>query len=349
MEEQLKLFKGELMEELVRNYFLNAGYFVVRGARMKFESNDLTDIDLFLYGRSSSILRERINVDIKNKKTPQAFERIVWANGIMKILGFDACIVATTDNRNVVHAFAQKHATTVLDGTFLQKLRVKEAGNERLSEDALMLELIHFKSYKNFNNKTWAQIYDSQKSRLLTELDFSGFHASAHTLNYFIDKTVADVQKRDVAIRMTYITISHLLIIMDFILKDIAFLELPDKANKLTDGLRFGNLGQDGFDRILKMAIQISGSSSAKQVKKSLEDIPVEILRDFFVKNENANNLFSWAKEFESNGYKKALIAPIELDPALRGVLSVFLDYIGLERKKYFEAAIISSRMEHPD
>src|ERR1700730_5445349 len=106
MENQQPLFKGELMEELVRNYFMSLGYFTVRGIKFRYQNNDVTDIDLFLYGRNSTLTRQRINVDIKNKKTPQAFERIVWANGLMKILNFDSCIVATTDGRPVLHSFA---------------------------------------------------------------------------------------------------------------------------------------------------------------------------------------------------------------------------------------------------
>ena len=66
---QTTLFKGEMMEELLRNYFLNLGYFVVRGIKYRYNENDITDVDLFLYGRISSLSREKINVDVKNKKT----------------------------------------------------------------------------------------------------------------------------------------------------------------------------------------------------------------------------------------------------------------------------------------
>ena len=115
METQQTLFKGELMEELLRYYFLEMGYFVARGVKFQYQNMDVTDIDLFLYGRPSSLTRERINVDIKNKKTPQAFERIVWANGLMRILNLDSCIVATTDSKPIITSFAQSMHTMVLD------------------------------------------------------------------------------------------------------------------------------------------------------------------------------------------------------------------------------------------
>ncbi|WP_206206140.1 hypothetical protein, partial [Pseudomonas viridiflava] len=69
-----QLLKGPAAEEAIRNYFLSIGYFVVRGCAFKYNQFDVTDIDLFLYGKSSAFSRERLNADIKNKKTPQALE-----------------------------------------------------------------------------------------------------------------------------------------------------------------------------------------------------------------------------------------------------------------------------------
>jgi hypothetical protein len=336
MDNQQTLFKGELMEELLRNYFLSLGYYVVRGIKLKYENNDLTDVDLFLYGRSSSLTRQRINVDIKNKKTPQAFERIVWANGLMKILNFDSCIVATTDSRPVVQSFAHTHKTTILDGSFLQKLR-SNPSSERISEEDLLNELSKHKSYKSFGNKDWRLIYELSKSKLLTEQDFSGFNSSLINFQYFIDKALTDEQKREAAIRMSYIVLSHILIIIDFILKDIAFLEPQDREKKLSDGFKFGNLGKDGVDKIISMAVEISGSKSASGIMKSLENIPTNILKDFFVKNENAKNIFNWAKDFENLGFKKVLTYPDKLDAPLKAIISVMLDFFSIERKKYFE------------
>lgn len=178
METQQTLFKGELMEELLRYYFLEMGYFVARGVKFQYQNMDVTDIDLFLYGRPSSLTRERINVDIKNKKTPQAFERIVWANGLMRILNLDSCIVATTDSKPIITSFAQSMHTMVLDGKFLNKIKSITNENERISEEDLLNELSKYKSYKTYNNKSWKYIYEFSKSRLLTELDYSGFNSS---------------------------------------------------------------------------------------------------------------------------------------------------------------------------
>lgn len=336
MENQQMLSKGELMEELLRNYFLNSGYYVVRGIKYKYEGCDITDVDLYLYGRSSSLTRQRINVDIKNKKTPQAFERILWANGLMKLLNFNSCIVATTDQRPVIHTFGQLHNTIILDGSFLAKLR-SNTYPDRISEEELSSRLAKHKSYKTFDNRDWRFIYETSKSKLLTEQDYSGFNSALSNLIYFIEKVLTDEQKKEDATRMVYLVLSHMLIIIDFIVKDIAFLDTLDREKKLSDGFKFGNLGKDGVEKIISMAVQISGNKSANSFLKSLENIPTDILRDFFGKNENAKNLFNWAKEFEQLGYKKHILYPDQIEAPLKGVLSVMLDFARIERKKFFD------------
>jgi hypothetical protein len=131
--------------------------------------------------------------------------------------------------------------------------------------------------------------------------------------------------------------LSHMLIIIDFIVKDIAFLDTLDREKKLSDGFKFGNLGKDGVDKIISMAVQIAGNKSANSFLKSLESIPTEILKEFFSKNENTKNLFNWSKEFEQLGYKRQFINPDQIEAPLKGVISVMLDFAKIERKKFFD------------
>ncbi|WP_193784064.1 hypothetical protein [Yersinia enterocolitica] len=46
-----KLPKGYATEEMLRNYFIGMGYYVVRGCKFKYNKFDVTDVDLLLYGR----------------------------------------------------------------------------------------------------------------------------------------------------------------------------------------------------------------------------------------------------------------------------------------------------------
>ena len=114
--------KGPHMEEVLRSYFLDLGYFVVRGPQFRYQGFDITDVDLWLYMRPSPLTRERIIVDAKQRRTPQAIERIFWAKGLQLALGLEGCIVATTDKRAAVREFGRQNGVSVLDGTFFARL-----------------------------------------------------------------------------------------------------------------------------------------------------------------------------------------------------------------------------------
>ncbi|WP_025653119.1 MULTISPECIES: hypothetical protein [unclassified Psychrobacter] len=334
MENQPQLFKGELLEEKLRSYFLNNGYYVVRGAKYSYKGHDITDIDLLLYGRVSSLSRERTNVDIKNKKSPKAFERILWAKGLQQLLGFDNCVVATTDKKDVVGKFGKKHNTTILDGNFLNKLIVNE---ERISEEELTNFFDQFKSFREFKHQSWKSIYENSKSRLLNELDFSGYNSTLLTLKYFIEKCFDDL-KKETALRATYILLSHSFIILDYILKDIAFLEPSQRRAILKDGFMYGNLGQSGVNRTIEMAIKIAGSDqTVGQIKNSLDTGGTDILEEYFSKVEAIKNVFKWALAFEEKAFDKNLVKPQDLDSNLKGSLALMLDFFNINRTDFFK------------
>lgn len=335
MKKQAELFKGELMEEKLRLYFLNNGYYVARGIKYEFEGNEITDIDLFLYGRVSSLSRERTNVDIKNKKSPKAFERILWTKGLQQLLNFDNCVVATSDKKEVVRKYGHKHNTTILDGNFLQKLSYNNTA--RISEEDLLNLFNTIRSYKEFQNQTWKSIYEKSKSRLLNELDFSGYNSILINLGYFIKKCF-DIQKKDIALRAVYISLSHSFLILDYILKDIAFLEPEKRKSILSDGFKYGNLGQEGVNRTIEMAVQIANSKvSISQIKKTLDTSEMDILKEYYSKVETIKGIFKWAIAFEQKAFEKTLTKPNDLDIELKGSLALMLDFFKVKRKDFFE------------
>jgi len=332
----MELFKGELIEEKLRLYFLNSGYYVVRGIIYYFERNEITDIDLFLYGRVSIMRRERTNVDIKNKKSPKAFERILWAKGLQQLLGFDSCVVATSEKKESVKNYAMRHNTTLLDGNFLQKLNYDLAN--RLSEEEFLTSLSKIISYKEFNNQTWKTLYEASKSRLLDELDFSGYNKTVLFLRYFL-KNYFDPQKKEIALRAIYIFLSHSLLILDYLLKDIAFLEHEARKQVLGAGFKYGNLGEDGINRTIEMALKIANSKvGIGDIKKSLNAIEIDILKDYFSKNEIIKSVFKSAIAFEKHAFNRVLTPPNELEADLKSNIAVMLDYFKINRKQFFGA-----------
>ncbi|MFD2962501.1 MULTISPECIES: hypothetical protein [Olivibacter] len=334
MENNTELFKGELMEEKLRMYFLQNGYYVARGVKYTYENNEITDLDLFLYGRVSIMTRERTNVDLKNKKNPKAFERILWAKGLQNVLDFDNCVVGTMDRKESVKNFARLNAVTLLDGSFLQKLNYKL--DDRLSEEEFMNIAGQFSSLKEFSNANWKNLYERSKSKLLNELDYSGFNSTLLLIKYFINNFF-NIQKKETSIRLIYVIISHSLVILDYILKDIAFLEIETRREHLSNGFKYGNLGEAGITNTVEMAVKISGSKmTSEQIKNSLDKSNFNILSEYFAKAENIKNIFKFAILFEEIAFNRSVVAPDFLPLELKSIVAVFLDYFEINRKKFF-------------
>lgn len=329
------ILKGELMEEKLRQYFLDNGYYVARGVKYKYDDLDITDIDLFLYSKVSSLSRERINVDIKNKKTPKAFERIIWTKGLQNLLLFDNCVVATSEKRDSIRQYGKKHNVLILDGDFLQRLNYKV--ENRIPEDVFLKDLSQIKSLNVFKNQTWNNLYEDSKSRLLNELDFSGFNQSLITVKYFIEKCF-NPQKREQATRTLYATLSHSLIILDYVLRDIMFLELNLRKETLSDGFKFGNLGREGVNRTIDMAIKITNSKiPANIIKQSIDTNQTDILVDFFSKSDISKNIFKIAVDLESKALSNTFVTPDLLDSPVRSLMYLFLDFFSINRKSFYD------------
>ncbi|RFM37042.1 hypothetical protein [Chitinophaga silvisoli] len=324
------LFKGEQMEELLRLYFLDLGYYVIRGSKLRFHEVEVTDVDLWLYHRSNPISRERINVDIKNKVRPMAIERIIVAKGIMDILGFDRCIVATSDKRDEVIEFGEKRGVTVLNGNFLNK--IKSLTSQRLSEEKLN-SLLKDEFTKFTTN--WYLKNESAKSGILENLDFVGANSLLIDIKEILIQFHSTPLKREGLTRLLYLFVSYILITVDFILKDMAFIEASAKNKHLEDGFRYGITGKTKIKiRIEQMAT--ASNRSPQSIIGAVETLPVDILRDFFGKNDNAKNLFKLAKEFENYAYLNSLTKPLDLPPELKGVIGLLCDFSGIDRKMIF-------------
>ena len=68
--------KGHLTEELLRGYFIRAGLYAVRDIPLKVDGEDLTDVDIWLYERSTGSSRRRQIVDARSRTKPKAIERL---------------------------------------------------------------------------------------------------------------------------------------------------------------------------------------------------------------------------------------------------------------------------------
>lgn len=328
--------KGFLTEEFLRSYFLSMGYYVVRSISFQYKGEEFTDIDLWLYNKSSLLTRERINVDIKDKKRPQATERLLWTKGVQKILGFDSCIVATSDNRQVLRDFGQEFGIMILDGIFLSKVKNLEFPN-RFTEEEFSQEVSPSKKPKNI--KTWYGRILQSKNRLLTALDFSSINATLEDTKFFLECTLTVKSRISQALRCLYISVSHLLINLDFVQQKTLFLSEEKRKLILDSGFRYGELGKEGIESYINIATQITDTKASKKAVKlelfeTYESMPIDILSTYFNQTDVIKNLFNNAKLFEKYAYEKQCRGLSELERELISIIYLLADYFNIDRRK---------------
>lgn len=336
--------KGSIAEEMLRGYFLSRDYYVARGLHFIFAGTEITDVDLWLYHRSSPISRERLLVDIKKRKTPHAFERIVWAKGLQNILGLNGSLVATTDRREAVFVFGQNHDVTVVDGRFLSSLKGKFPLVERLTQeefDALMSRDAISRMASD-----WGLLLRRARSRLLTSLSFDGCNAWLEDTRFFMEQSIIQSQESALALRLTYIIISYLLIGLDFLLSQEAFRHEEARKSILVTGFRYGSEGATRTESAIQVATRLiekyvpDGRSYSDTIKRDVQRETshdrFDILAEYFSRPQVVRDLFRLAKNFESAGYQKSLIRPEELDSGCVSALAVVADFFGVRRNTLF-------------
>ena len=336
-----KANKGAKHEEMLRNYFLKSGYFVVRGVTFKYMGFDITDIDLWLYGRTSSVSREITIVDIKNKKTPQAIERIFWVNGLKSSMKANRAIVATTDRRKEVRDFGSNIDIVVLDGNFLAKLEKSGYCNtDRLTDEEFFQRISEYSLGKLDGD--WKGRIIQSKSILASGISFDSCNLWLENAKFFAEQILIKPKKMEIAARCFYMIVSYIVLSVDFILKELSFIEEKEKQVSLIDGFMHGTKGKQGTDKLLNFTLSLvaqysaNGSSIAHEVRKNIEEqlssLPSNILGEFFARNETAKTLFPTAKELEQLSALRQFKSHNNCSLELKSIIGVLLDYWGIDR-----------------
>lgn len=335
------------MEELLRSYFLKAGYYVARGVPFVYEGFDVTDIDLWLYSRTSSVSREIALVDAKNKKTPQAIERIFWVQGLRIATKATNAIVATTEKRQEVKDFGRDLGVLVLDGTFLSKLAKSEDPNAtRLSDDEFFFRIGDYSLSKLDGD--WRGRIVLSKSLLAKSLSFDSCNEWLGQGRFFAEQSITKGTQRETALRCLYLICSFIAIAVDYSMKELSFHEQSERSDLIKDGFTYGSRGSSGLKKVLNVAMSLveehvsDGPAISRQVRKSVEkqlaQLNTSILGEFFSKNDVSRNLFGTAREFEqlamARDFKSHNFSSIDL----RSMLFCLLDYWSIDRVMFSEA-----------
>jgi len=338
--------KGFYIEELLRQYFLKLGYFVVRGVPFKYEGFDVTDIDLWLYSRTSPVSREITIVDSKNKKTPQAIERIFWTRGLQIAVNANNAIVATTDRRQEVKDFGKQLGVFVLDGAFLKKLSTVDSQDKMRITDEEFFRKINEHTLNKLDGD-WKGRIQHSKGLLVKSLSFDSCNQWLLHGSFFAAQALLNGNHRETALRCLYLINSFLAIAIDFILKELSFFEPLERVKQITEGFMYGDRGSVGMKKILDVATGLieqyanEGASTSRQVRNSVEksllDLNTDILGEFFSRNEVSRSLYHVAKEFESMAMSSQFTHISNASNETKSMLFCLLDYWGIERTSFLK------------
>jgi hypothetical protein len=351
---QQALSKGQKMEEQLRSYFLKMGYYVVRGVPFIYENFDVTDIDLWLYGRTSSVSREITLVDAKNKKTPQAIERIFWVQGLRIATKATNAIVATTEKRQEVKDFGRELDVLVLDGSFLGKLANSNDPNvKRFSDEEFFLKIDEYPLSKIDGD--WRKRIVVSKSLLVKSLSFDSCNEWLRHGKFFAEQSIIKGTQRETALRCLYLVCSFIAIAVDYCMKELSFHEQSERSVLIKDGFTYGSRGSSGLNKVLNVAMRLveehanDGPAISRQVRTSVEtrltQLDTSILGDFFSKNDVARTLFDVAKEFEQLAMSREFLFHGAASIELRSTLFCLLDYWAIDRVIFSEALEANNRV----
>lgn len=338
----LALSKGALTEEALKSYFFSIGYFAVRNVPFNYGGFDVTDIDLWLYLKTSKIMRERINVDIKNKKTAQALERVFWTKGVQSVLGLNRCIVATSDRRKETKEFGAKHGVLVLDGEFIQDVISKHSEQQnRISEEKFEETL-----QENCITKSkliWKKFNKDSKQILITEFNYNGCNKLLESICFLLHEILAGGGNFKAPFRLLYSLTSYLLIIIDYVSRNYAWMDHIQKRKYFEEGLLYGEIGRKRAGELLANTVKLvensgtgnlfSGQTIKGEIETQLESYPVDILSEYLMKNQNLDELFSLSLKFWTLAFQSELTKPKDLDSPLKAFIGILCDFYKIDRK----------------
>ena len=343
--------KGVVLEEVLRSYFLRAGFFVVRGVPFRLEGEDLSDIDLWLYERPTGTSRRVQICDIKHKQRPKAVERIFWTSGLAKALNVDGAYIATTDKRKSLRHLAEQLDLQLIDGTDIKRIRSSQTVlyQNRITDEQMVQEL------KSADNELKSRFFQEERDYVITALS-EGFGApsAVRALEGFSRLARAAVSHHPnskavrSAGRLAYLAAAITAESLDYVSTSAAFRTYKERRGVILNAVRLGALsGYDG-QRALELALALvgkyapggQGSATVMQnnLEEDLEKIPADIVADQAIKLLRSDQLFLAGRELEMASYEVSLPTFDELEIASKSMLGALLDYASVDRERFANA-----------
>ncbi|MBY3254530.1 hypothetical protein HFO09_14050 [Rhizobium laguerreae] len=334
--------KGGLAEEALREYFKGLGSFVVRSVPVKEGTEAVTDIDLWVYTRSSPLSRHLTIVDIKNKRRGKAFERAIWLKGLQAAVGADDAVIATQGARDSAFKFANRLKIKVLSSS------VFDAIVKRYSADSYRLTLEELDAQwrkTTLGSSNVATLIENAKLEVSRGIDFGA-------LNLWIDdavKLVGEARDRERSApgpitRAFYLCCALVAIAADYLGREHVLSDHDGRKEHFKSGMIFGQPDDETAKKYLHFAESVAtdfldqSGAAAAQIRSGFEravsEMPVEGLVEFFSRANSGFELFKAAQALEEAAFSKVVSRPADLSIEAKVVIGLISDYGGIRRSE---------------
>jgi hypothetical protein len=339
--------KGGKAEEAVREYFRSLGSFVLRGIPVREAGEDVTDVDIWVYTRSSAHSRCIAIVDIKNKRRGKAFERAVWIKGLQAALKADEAIIASQGVKDSVYSFSGRMNVRVISSSvFGAIVQHYSALPDRLS-------------YEEVEDQ-WKDITigrDTLKARLDTVKVEISKGISFPSLNRWLDEAatylrLAVERERTPGplTRASYYCCALVAVGADYLGKEHSLSDSVMRREYFRQGLQFGRTDPGASKSYLDFAESVvteyydpTGAAAASiraGFESAVSNLPVDGIVEFFSKPNAGTELFKGAMELESACFSKSVPGPSKLASVeAKTIVGLISDYAGLRRRDVLGSA----------
>jgi len=335
------LAKGAGLEELARAYFARQGFVAIRSVSIQFEEEEVTDVDVWLYGRQGGGVRTRALVDVKDKKSPKAFERVMWARGMQLALGCDRAVVTTTDTNAKVTRFAQQQKVALLTAAFLRHWAGgDDVLKERLSLEELISSVQSYAGQKQDGD--WIKQIAMAKSAAVSLAPYPAFNRAISSFRFFAERAATRPQHREQALRGAFLSAALACMALDAALERHAFEDPATRHRLLYSGVTYGDAGDNRVQASIDTVLAVisngvkNGRAIARQTSDALEEmfteVRAEIIAEFFAKEQNASHLFPVARELEFRAHARSRTEMTALSVEAKSIVGVFADFVGAKR-----------------
>jgi hypothetical protein len=332
--------KGSDLEELVRAYFSRQGFFALRGTSYWFEDEEVTDIDVWLYGRQSASVRTRTIVDVKDKRSPKAFERILWARGMQLALGCDRAVVATTDGGIKIAKFAHKQKVALLTKNFLNRLQQKLETGDRMTLEQFIGNIKQYNEHKRDGD--WLRRISDAKSALISLQGYPAFNKAISGFSFFAQRAEIRPRHKEQALRGAYLTAALACIALDSALERVVYDDQASRYSAIIAGVTYGDSGDARVQSNIRTVLDViaegmeNGRVISRQAKgaleKMFESVRADIIAEYFTKEHNAGALVAVAKELDDRAHSVDPAKIQTLSIEAKSVLGVFADFVQVKR-----------------